>query len=94
MIAVAVAMVAAFYFAVVRPAQIPKDAVLVIRLTGAIEEDVTGSPLDQIMRRGATSLDQLRYALESAAKTRMFARSWLRSRASAPASRPRTKSTA
>ena len=67
MIAVAVAMVAAFYFAVVRPAQIPKDAVLVIRLAGPIEEDVTGSPLDQIMRRGATSLDHLRYAFESAA---------------------------
>ena len=66
-IAVAVAMVAAFYFAVVRPAQIPNDAVLVIRLAGPIEEDVTGSPLDQIMRRGATSLDHLRYAFESAA---------------------------
>jgi protease-4 len=66
-IAVAVAMVAAFHFAVVRPAQIPHDAVLVIRLAGPIEEDVTGSPLDQIMRRGATSLDHLRYAFESAA---------------------------
>ncbi len=67
LIAVAAAMVAAFYFAVVRPAQIPKDAVLVIRLAGPIEEDVTGSPLDQIMRRGAISLDHLRYAFESAA---------------------------
>ncbi len=66
-IAVAVAMVAAFYLAVVRPAQIPRDAVLVIKLAGPIEEDVTGSPLDQIMRRGAISLDHLRYALESAA---------------------------
>jgi protease IV len=66
-IAVAVAMVAAFHFAVVRPAQIPHDAVLVIRLAGPIEEEVTGSPLDQIMRRGATSLDHLRYAFESAA---------------------------
>jgi protease-4 len=66
-IAVAVAMVAAFHFAVVRPAQIPHDAVLVIRLAGPIEEDVTGSPLDQIIRRGAISLDHLRYAFESAA---------------------------
>src|SRR5271169_6672067 len=66
-IAVAVAMVAAFHFAIVRPAQIPHDAVLVIRLAGPIEEDVTHSPLDQIMRRGAQSLDHLRYALESAA---------------------------
>ncbi|MGC1190506.1 MAG: hypothetical protein WA861_07945, partial [Candidatus Binatus sp.] len=64
---VAAAMVAAFYFAVVRPARIPRDAVLVIRLAGPIEEDVTRSPLDQIMRRGGLSLDHLRYALESAA---------------------------
>jgi protease-4 len=63
----AVAMVAAFHFAVVRPAQIPRDAVLVVRLAGPIEEDVTRSPLDQLMRRGAQSLDHLRYALESAA---------------------------
>ncbi|MFZ2059894.1 MAG: signal peptide peptidase SppA [Candidatus Binatus sp.] len=65
-IGIGIALVAAFYFAVVRPAQIPHDAVLVIRLAGAIEEDVTRSPLDQIMRRGANSLDHLRYAFESA----------------------------
>ena len=66
-IGLAVAMVAAFHFAIVRPAQIPHDAVLVVKLAGPIEEDVTGSPLDQIMRRGAISLDHLRYAFESAA---------------------------
>jgi protease IV len=66
-IAVAVALVAAFYFAIVRPAQIPQDSVLVIRLAGPIEEDVKNSPVDQIMRRGGISLDQLRYAFESAA---------------------------
>ena len=65
--AAAVALVAAFYFAIVRPAQIPHDSVLVIKLVGPIEEDVTRSPLDQLMRRGAQSLDHLRYALESAA---------------------------
>ncbi len=64
---IAAAIVAAFYFAVVKPARIPRDAVLVIRLAGPIEEDVTRSPLDQILRRGANSLDHLRYALESAA---------------------------
>src|ERR1700688_196592 len=64
---VAAAIVAAFYFAVLRPSQIPRDAVLVVRLAGPIEEDVTRSPLDQIMRRGANSLDHLRYAFESAA---------------------------
>ena len=66
-IGIGLALVAAFYFAIVRPAQIPHDAVLVVRLSGPIEEDVTRSPLDQIMRRGAQSLDHLRYAFESAA---------------------------
>lgn len=64
---VAGAMIAAFWFAVVRPAQIPRDAVVVVRLAGPIEEDVTRSPLDQLMRRGAQSLDHLRYVFESAA---------------------------
>jgi len=63
----AVAAVAAFWFAVVKPARIPRGAVLVVRLAGPIEEDVTRSPLDQLMRRGAQSLDHLRYAFESAA---------------------------
>ena len=66
-IGIGLALVAAFYFAIVRPAQIPHDAVLVVRLSRPIEEDVTRSPLDQIMRRGAQSLDHLRYAFESAA---------------------------
>ena len=64
---VAVAMVAAFWFAVVRPAQIPRGAVVMVRLAGPIEEDVTRSPLDRLMRRGAQSLDHLRYVFESAA---------------------------
>ncbi len=64
---VAAAMVAAFWFGVVRPAQIPRDAVVVVRLAGPIQEDVTRSPLDQLMRRGAPSLDHLRYVFESAA---------------------------
>jgi protease-4 len=66
-IGIGLALVAAFYFAIVRPAQIPHDAVLVVRLSGPIEEDLTRSPFDQIMRRGAQSLDHLRYAFESAA---------------------------
>ena len=65
---IAAAMVAAFWFAVVRPAQIPRDAVVIIRIAGPIEEDVTRSPLEQLMRRGAQSLDHLRYAFESAAQ--------------------------
>src|SRR5258708_10759092 len=69
-LAMALAMVAAFWLAVVRPARIPRDAVVMIRLAGPIEEDVTRSPLDQIMHRGALSLDHLRYALDSAARDR------------------------
>src|SRR5208282_3452021 len=64
---IAAAIVAAFWFAVIRPAQIPHRAVLIVRLAGPIEEDVSHSPLDQLMRRGGHSLDHLRYALESAA---------------------------
>ncbi len=69
-LAMALAIVAAFWLAVVRPSRIPRDAVVMIRLAGPIEEDVTRSPLDQILRRGALSLDSLRYALESAATDR------------------------
>src|SRR6266481_94068 len=69
-LAMALAIVAAFWLAIVRPARIPRDAVVMIRLAGPIEEDVTGSPLDQIVRRGALSLDSLRYSLESAATDR------------------------
>jgi protease IV len=64
---VAIALLAAFYFAILRPARIPRDAVLMVRIAGPIEEDVTRSPLDQLLRRGAQSLDHLRYAFESAA---------------------------
>lgn len=64
---VAAAMTAAFYYAVLRPARIPRDAVVVIRLAGPIEEDVVRSPVDQLLRRGGQSLDGLRYALEAAA---------------------------
>jgi protease-4 len=65
---IAVALVAAFWLAVVRPARIPRDAVVMIRLTGSIPEEVGRSPIDQIMRRGTLSLDRLRDVLEAAAK--------------------------
>src|ERR1700689_4766481 len=64
---VAAAMVAAFWVAIVRAAQIPHDAVVVIRLAGPIEEGGKRPALGPILRRGAQSLDHLRYALESAA---------------------------
>lgn len=64
---VAAAMVVAFWFAVVRPARIPRGAVVMVRIAGPLEEDVTYSALAQLMRRGAQSLDHLRYVFESAA---------------------------
>jgi protease IV len=64
----AVAAVVAFWFLVVRPARIPRDAILVLRLAGAIHEDTRRSPLEQLMRRGAPSLHNLRDALEHAAR--------------------------
>src|SRR4051812_26637060 len=57
------AMVAAFWLAVVRPARIPREAIVTIRLTGSIPEEVGRSPIDQIMRRGTLSLDSIREVL-------------------------------
>ncbi len=70
LLAIAGALIAAFWLAVVKPARIPGDAVVVITLSGSIEEDGNRSPLDQIMRRDPPSLDHIRYALEAAAGDR------------------------
>jgi protease-4 len=64
-IAVAVALVAAFFLLIVRPARIPRDAVVMIRLSGAIPEEQRRSPLDQLLRPRMLTLDDLRYAFES-----------------------------
>ena len=65
--AAAAANVAAFIFFVVRPARIPRDAALSIRIAGGIREEAPHSPLDQLRSRGAITLHQLRLALETAA---------------------------
>ncbi len=67
LLAFAAALVAAFWFAIFRPARIPRDAVVMIRLTGSIPEEVPHSAIDQIMRRKTLSLDIIREALEAAA---------------------------
>ena len=59
-------MVAAFWFLVLRPSRIPRGAVITIRLSGPIHEDPTPTPLDQLRRRAALSLRNLRYVLEAA----------------------------
>jgi protease IV len=65
LLVIGAALVAAFWYAVLRPSRIPRGAVITIRLSGPIHEDPALSPLDQLRHRGALSLRSLRYALES-----------------------------
>jgi protease IV len=66
--AFALALAAAFYTLVWRPARIPRDAVLTFKLTGALREEPPRSPLDQLRGRTAPSLFEVRQALEAAAR--------------------------
>lgn len=66
-IVAAAAVVAAFWLVVVRPARLPRDAVVTLELGGAIREDSRRSPLQQLMGGGALSLRHLRYGLEALA---------------------------
>ncbi|MGH7778197.1 MAG: signal peptide peptidase SppA [Candidatus Binataceae bacterium] len=67
LIVVAAAIVAAFWFFVVRPAKIPSGAIVMLHLGGAIREDARRSPLQQLIGSGAPSLRHLRYGLEALA---------------------------
>ena len=62
----ALALVAAFLAFAFFPARIPRDSVLMIRLSGRMREHSLRSPLDQLMGRGFPSLHQLRRAIEAA----------------------------
>ncbi len=66
----AAATVAGFYFFVYRPAWIPRDAVVMVKLSGFLHEETGHSLLDQLLGRGFPSLAHLRYALEAAASDR------------------------
>lgn len=66
-IAIAAALVAAFYFLVARPARIPDSAILTIRIGEGMREDAPRSPLEQLRSRGQPTLYHLRRALEAAA---------------------------
>jgi protease-4 len=66
-IVIAAAMVAAFYLLVVRPAQIPGDSVLTLRIGDGMREDAPRSPLEQLRSRGQPTLYHLRRTLEAAA---------------------------
>lgn len=64
----ALGIVIAFWVMVLRPARIPNDSTLMIRLSGSIPEDIRRSPIDQLLRRHSLGLRQLRYGLEAAVK--------------------------
>lgn len=63
-IALAIALAAAFFMFVIRPARIPRDAILLMRLNGALPEEPQRSLIDQIRGRVFPALTHLRYALE------------------------------
>ncbi len=63
----AAGVVAAFWFLVVRPARVPRDAVVMLRLAGTIHEGARRAGLDLLVRRGVLTLDNVRTALEAAA---------------------------
>ena len=58
----------AFWLMIVKPARIPADSILMLRLSGSIPEDARNRPIDQLLRRSGIGLRQLRYGLEAAAK--------------------------
>jgi protease-4 len=64
----AAGIAAAFYAMVWRPARIPRDAVLIIKLAGAMREVAPRSPLDQLRGRATPTLFDLRQVLEAAAR--------------------------
>jgi protease-4 len=65
---VAAGFAAVFYAMVWRPARIPRDAVLIIKLAGAVREIAPRSPLDQLRGRATPTLFDLRQVLEAAAR--------------------------
>ncbi|MGZ6226671.1 MAG: signal peptide peptidase SppA [Candidatus Binataceae bacterium] len=65
---IAVAIAAAFYLLVMRAAQIPRGAVLTVKLAGAMREITPRSALDQLRGHGGPALFDLRQALEGAAR--------------------------
>ena len=67
MLLAAVGVPVAFWLMVVKPARIPADSILMLRLSGAIPENARHRPIDQILHRSGIGLRQLRYGLEAAA---------------------------
>jgi len=64
----AAAVVVAYELLIVRPARIPRDAVLVMRIAGELREHVPLSPLSRLLRGGGPTLCEVRAALTAAAE--------------------------
>ncbi|MGO9059517.1 MAG: signal peptide peptidase SppA [Candidatus Binataceae bacterium] len=64
----ALALAAAYFFLVFRPARIPAHSLLRARLSGAVHEHSAGSLLDRIRGHDFVTMHQLRDALEHAAR--------------------------
>jgi protease-4 len=63
----AAAVVAAYYFLIFRPARIPADSLLRLRLSGRLSEHSVGSLIDRLMGREFVTMHYLRDALGHAA---------------------------
>ena len=64
----ALAVAAAYFFLIFRPARIPPDSLLRLRLSGRVSEHSFGSLRDRLMGREFVTMHQLREALAHAAK--------------------------
>ena len=64
----AIAAAAAYYFLIFRPARIPKDSLLRLRISGRVSEHSFGSIMDRLMGREFVTMHHLREALAHAAK--------------------------
>jgi protease-4 len=64
--AAAAALLLAYQLFVVRPARIPRGAVLKLRLAGALGEHAPPAPLERLLRRRGPTLHEVRCALEAA----------------------------
>jgi protease IV len=63
----AAGIVAAFYLLVLRPARIPQDSALMLKIGDGLREEPPRSPIEQLRSRGTSTLYDLRRVLEHAA---------------------------
>ncbi|HEV3113409.1 MAG TPA: signal peptide peptidase SppA [Candidatus Binataceae bacterium] len=73
LLAPALAAAAAYFFLIFRPARIPPDSLLRIRLSGRVSEHSFGSLMDRLRGREFVTMHQLREALTHAANDRALA---------------------